>query len=187
MSHSQQFRNRRCSCQSGFGVRIGLGNSFLFTGPLFSFCCLLDDACVCSCSSQVSFRSLWMRLRSSRFSSTLADLLFDRLYLPVCGSCGRRRRLFVTRLCFRVLCCQPLGRLVCRSVLSKGFFLQLCLLSPRQRRWRGWPRSTLPLRRVVGTWCFRGSALPCARGDTTGGRIGLALFTQILKGCGSTC
>ena len=29
--------------------------------------------------------------------------------------------------------------------------------------------------------------LPCARGDTTGGRIGLTLFTQILKGCGRTC
>ena len=103
MSHSQQFRNRRCSCQIGFGVRIGLGNSFLFTWPLFSFCCLLDDACVCSCSSQASFRSLWMRLRSSRFSSTLADLLFDRLYLPVCGSCGRRRRLFALGFAFG--CC----------------------------------------------------------------------------------
>ena len=31
------------------------------------------------------------------------------------------------------------------------------------------------------------SLLFCARGDTTGGRIGLALLTQILKGCGSTC
>ena len=44
-----------------------------------------------------------MRLRSSRFSSALADLLFDRLYLPVCGSRGRRRRLFALGFAFG--CC----------------------------------------------------------------------------------
>ena len=40
--------------------------------------------------------------------------------------------------------------------------------------------------RITGT-LDRHPQETCARGDTTGGRIGLALLTQILKGCGSTC
>ena len=164
----------------------GSGDSFLFTWPLFWFSCLLDDAPAC-CSSGGSFRSLWIRLRRSRFCNALDDLLLDRLYLPVCGSRGRRRRLFALGFAFGC----------CVVNLCEGWFAEVsfrkvsscnCACSRRGTGGGGGGQGR-PFHSAVfvGTWCFRGSALPCARGDTTGGRIGLTLFTQILKGCGRTC
>ena len=71
MSHSQQFRNRRCSCQIGFGVRMGLGTPS-FSPDLcsrFAACWMmlvfvlvphkfLSVACGCACEA-LAFPAPW--------------------------------------------------------------------------------------------------------------------------------
>ena len=108
--------------------------------------------------------SLWMRLRKSRFSNALEDILFDRLYLPVCGSRGRRRRLSF------------------RKVSSCN-----CACSRRGSGGGGGGKGRPFHSAVFSEPGVSEAPLPCARGDTTAGRIGFTLLTQILKGCGSTC
>ena len=71
MSHSQPFRNRRCSCQIGFGVRMGLGTPS-FSPDLcsrFAACWMmlvfvlvphkfLSVACGCACEA-LAFPAPW--------------------------------------------------------------------------------------------------------------------------------
>ena len=111
MSHFQPFRNRRCSCQIGFGVRMGLGT------PSFS-----PDLCS-------RFAACWMML---------VFVLVPHKFLSVACGCACEALAFPApwrAFCSTACTCQSVGLVGAAAVcLSLGFAFGCCVVN----LWEGW-------------------------------------------------